>query len=727
MIPILFNATSTEFDSNGIGRLSGCTSCTVTEERNGIYEVEFTYPITGAYYSDIELGKVIVVTHDEKKDKQPFVIYRRSAPIDGLVVFNAHHISYELSKVIVKPFEAPNIQTAFTRFKTEAMTSNPFTFWTDKTTTANFSVTTPTSVRALLGGHQGSILDVFGSGDYEFDKYTVKLHANRGRDRGVTIRYGKNLTNLVYDTDSLSLYDSIVPYWSNNDTVVYGNVVNGDSGWENHIVTTMDFSQDFQDAPTTTQLEARAMTFLEDNTPWYPHVNVKVDFVALWQTEEYKNIAPLERVQLCDTVTVQYTELGVDVKARVIKTVWNALLDRYDSIEIGDVKTSFADTIIADTNSLIEGLPDKSMMQEAIDHATELITGGLGGHVVFQYDANGKPTEILVMDTDDADTAIHVLRINVNGIGFSSSGVAGPYTSAWTLDGHFVADFIASGRIDASEVDVVNIDADNINTGSLSADLISGGTFKVGGSNGSGASEIRAFTIQDVLYFLLDYSGMWLYEPGTTTGLKLHVEEDGITVYNNTTPLMNLWVNGTDVELRSRNGDVYLTPKSNGRAYINYEVSSSAFSPLSVVGSHYDGDSTSSRAVKEIHYYEAFGIQNMAFTPFSGTTYMVQVTTSDEKLKKNIKDAEDIGLDTINRIKHKSFDFKDGGYHRDCGYIAQQLRDVIPYSTISAPEHDEAGNQIGETLQLNDHEILVYATKAIQELSAKVDELERRL
>ena len=493
MIPVLFESNEKVYTSNGIGRLTDCISCLVTEERNGIYECEFTYPITGINYDLIREGNIVVTTHDEQKDRQPFVIYRISRPISGVVTVNAHHVSYYLSNIVISPFSAVSVADAFNNIENNSLTDNPFTFWTDKASAGTMEVTVPTVCKSILGGMKGSILDSFGGGDYEWDKYTVKLYANRGSDNGVTIRYGKNLTDVVAERDVLGIYNAVIPYWSDNEnTVVYGGIVVGNGGifksatWteESNIqikdengtnidfdyyiqqVTTMDLSGEFTDPPTVAELETRAQSILNSNQPWIPKDNIKVDFVALWQTEEYANIAPLERVQLCDTVSVYYPELGVNAKTKVIKVVWDALLDRYDSIELGDAKSSFAEVITAETTETIME-ENISMMDAAINHATELITGGLGGHIVFLFDANGKPTDMLVMDAEDINTAVNVLRINVNGIGFSSTGVSGTYTSAWTLDGSFVADFITAG--------------------SLSANRIQGGTLTLGGlNNGNG-------------------------------------------------------------------------------------------------------------------------------------------------------------------------------------------------------------------------------------------------
>lgn len=493
MIPILYDSSETEFENNGIGRLSDCISCTVTEERNGIYECEFEYPITGVHYKDIAEGRYISVTHDDNGDRQPFKIYHKSAPLRGVVTFNAHHKSYELSNVILSPFEANSVSAAFAKFETNLMTESEFTFWTDKATSGHFAVEVPTSIRSVLGGTEGSILDAFGGGDYEFDGTLVRLWQNRGNDNGVEIRYGKNMSGMVHDVDTLGLYNAVIGYYYDSDgNKVIGDIVYGAGGisvrdyWTNHAdivindengngieflntinqVVPVDLTDKFDEIPTKQQVNDAAQTFLNSGQPWIPKENIRVNFVSLWQTEEYADIAPLERVRLCDEVLVSYPELGVNsVKMKVIRTVFNVLLDKYDALELGIARASFAEVINEETVEKIE--KSNNMMEVAIANATKLITGGLGGHVVFSMNAEGKPEEILIMDTENKATAVQVLRINLNGIGFSSTGINGPYRTAWTLDGNFVADFITAGT--------------------MLANRIHGGTLTLGGSgNGNG-------------------------------------------------------------------------------------------------------------------------------------------------------------------------------------------------------------------------------------------------
>ena len=557
MIPILYTPFETAFTSNGIGRLADCISCTVTEERNGIFECEFEYPISGKFYNTlINQGGIVGVIHDDNHDIQPFEIYRHSDPIDGIVTFNAHHISYALGNVIVGPFVADTCADALQGMVDNAITPNPFSFWTDKPTSGTFTLTHPDNVRALLCGQQGSILDVYGTGEYEFDKYTVKLYAHRGLDRGVTIRYGKNLADIEREYDESEVFNAITPYWADQD----GNVVMlpepyvyVSAGalfkypWEEQIngpimtdgsnteidfqpfrlrTVPLDMSSEFQEQPTVAQLRTAAMAYLTNNEPWIPKDNIKVNFVQLWQTSEYENVAALQRVSLCDTVAIYYPELGVtNASAKVIRIVYNVLTERYDEMELGEPKATLADTIAKPLEAQIENVYDESVSftEEAVRKATDLITGGLGGYVVMNLNAEGKPQEILIMDTPDINTAVNVIRMNQNGIGFSQTGYEGPFTSAWTIDGAFNADFITAGT--------------------MLANRIYGGTLTVGGMNNqSGVIIVRGASNNEIGRWNNGGIRMNLNESGNDyalfnkNGMALRVKESTIQTYPSEMP-----------------------------------------------------------------------------------------------------------------------------------------------------------------------------------------------
>ena len=483
MQPILFDYAERKFTTNGIGRLN-CIECTVTEERNGVYELEMVMPITAEHYNEIIVGEsVILARHDDTGDMQPFDVYEKSAPFDGKVTFRAHHISYRLSDIVVMPYEAGTCADALQQIQTQSANANPFTFWTDKAVSGNFVNKHPSLARGMLAGNEGSILDVFGTGEYEFDKFTVKLHLHRGTDSGVEIRYGKNLTDIKHDVSTGETYNAIVPFYLSNDgelvtlpekMLVYEGATIRTTYLTDHdlvIIRTennepievsyrmidavpMDLSQDFSDgAPTVEELRNAAIAKFENSGAWEPKENIDVNFVQLWQTDQFKEFAPLQRVRLCDTVSVFYDALGVNaVKKKVIKTVYNVLLERYDSIELGELSTSIAQVIAGPIEEQLANTPTISMMDQAIDTATQLIRGGLGGYVVMNANADGKPEEILIMDKPDVNEAVQVIRMNKNGIAFSSTGYNGPFLSAWTIDGAFVADFITAGTLNANVI-----------------------------------------------------------------------------------------------------------------------------------------------------------------------------------------------------------------------------------------------------------------------------------
>lgn len=483
MIPILYDKTETAFLSNGLGRLTECTRCEVTEERNGVYELEFVYPVTGKLYSQLIQGGVVSVIHDDKKDRQAFDIYKYSAPIDGNVTFYARHISYRLSGIAVSPFTAGSCTLALDAIVSHSMQTNPFSFWTDKNVVADYTVAVPSSARALLGGVAGSILDVYGKGEYEFDMFDVKLYTNRGQASGVTIRYGKNLTEFVRELDDGQTYNAVAPFWQSEEKVVKiteGYVVQ--TGATEIYCVPLDLSSDFESEPTENELRARAQAYLANNEPWEPSENITLDFVQLWQTDEYKDYAVLQRVSLCDTVSIYFPAVGLtQANAKVIRVVYDVLNERYTQMELGEPKTSLSDALVKpavkELQKEIDLKPNYGAIQAAIEAATSLITGATGGHVVIKQDQSGEPEEILIMDTDDKSTAVNVWRWNLNGLGHSHTGYNGPYNDvAITMDG--------------------KINASMILTGYLMANYIKGGTLSLGG-----------FDNEDGIWVVMDANG----------------------------------------------------------------------------------------------------------------------------------------------------------------------------------------------------------------------------
>ena len=455
-----YYAADSEIKGNGVGALRDALYCTVTEERNGSYELEMGYPVSGQHYSELTLRGLICAKPNPYSEEQYFRVYKISRPINGQVIISAQHISYDLCGIPVAPYTAGTAAQALDRLKSQATVECPFEFWTDLSTTADFAAPVPSSLRSLLGGIDGSILDVYG-GEYEWDNYTVKLHSERGTDRGVSIRYGKNLTDLTQEENCTNVYTGVYPYWADSAGAVTqistGPVVDvPENQYSFTRVLLLDLSQDYTERPTDEQLKQSALSYIKANKIGVPKVSLKLSYAQLEQTVEYKGKALLERVGLCDTVHVTFERLGVDATAKVIKTTYNVLLDRYDSVELGTPRSNLASTIVGiEKSTKTEVDKTKSALQQAVDQATKLITGNLGGYVVLHSSAgNDTPDELLVMDQPDINTATKVWRWNLSGWGYSSTGYAGPYRLAATMDGAINADFLTTGTLNAEIIKV---------------------------------------------------------------------------------------------------------------------------------------------------------------------------------------------------------------------------------------------------------------------------------
>lgn len=483
MIPILYDQTEKQFTSGGLGFLADCTSCKVSQERNGIFECEFIYPITGPLYDKIQERTIIFATHDDSGDPQPFDIYARSAPIDGLVTFYAHHISYRLSNSVVMPFTATGIADAMAKIQANIVTDrdDDFTFWTDKTTSGSYAKTVPSIVRTTLGGEEGSLLDVYGRGDYEFDKFAVRLYQNKGRDTDVEIRYGKNLTSINHKVDNGESYNTIVPYWLNEETGALRTLPEGylsyDDGTAYIVAIPFPMNEYFETMPSVAAMRQKAQQLLDSSEAWVPSEGFEVNFVQLWQTEEYKDYAPLQRVNLCDTVRVYYPELGVNaVRERVVKTVYNTLLDRYDEITLNELPTTLTGLTQQQINDATSNSATTEGVTAQINLAAQLLRGDLGGYIATPANSDGLPQMIYIMDSPRKADAVNVIRLDQGGIAISSNGIDGSWikiydmaSNTWkipglTVDGNLR---VLGGLTVTGDISAENITGSSISTGGL--------------------------------------------------------------------------------------------------------------------------------------------------------------------------------------------------------------------------------------------------------------------
>ena len=462
MIPILYKADATEFDTYGIGALSECTLCEVSEERNGAFECTLKYPVTGILFAELKNERLIKAKPNDTSKEQLFRIYRITTPINGIVTIYAQHISYDLSNIAELIWSSAMISPslAMSRLFTKTTTTHNFKCSTDFSSAKPFSVSKPKSVKACLGGSEGSMLDLWG-GKYEWDNFNVILHSKRGKDNGVVIEYGKNLTEMEQDNDFTDVYTDILPYavFSDESTEkvvtlseITLPIIDNPTRQKTLI---KDFTEFFEDKASIDEnsLRNKAKNFIKANPLGVETPTLTVAFEPLWKQPEYSAI--LERVSLCDTVTIRHSALGITAKSKVIKTVYDSLAEKYVSITLGSAKSNFVNTVgdikteLSEVKTKTEHFP--LLINTAVKNATSLITGQNGGYVVINTNSvSGQPYELLILDAPTIESAVNVWRWNVGGLGFSKNGYNGPYETAITSDGQIVANFITSGSLTAN-------------------------------------------------------------------------------------------------------------------------------------------------------------------------------------------------------------------------------------------------------------------------------------
>lgn len=468
MSMILFPSGATTFETQGLGSIIDAISCNVHEVLNGEYELEMQYPITGLQYNNLQNRRIIYSKHDPYSDPQPFRIYRITRPMNGIISIYARHVSYDLAGIPVGVFDANNAQSAMQGLKNNSLVANPFLFETTMPTVANFSCQYPQPCRNLLGGQEGSILDVYG-GEYEWDEWTVHLQSRRGLDNGVRITYGKNLIDIEQDENIANMKTGIVPYWINseNGEVIYSSpqIIQEPGEFNFSSVVPVDFGDKFESQPTPEQLADAGQQYVTNNKIGVPTVSIDLSFAQLEQYSLYESTEALERVRIGDTIHVFFAQLGINVSSRIVETNYDPILNRYNSVSVGSVRANIAGTI-ADQQQQIDDLTQNptlsSAFKKAVASLTQTILGAKGGSVRFlDTDADGEPDTLYIADDPDPSKAQKVWRFNYEGWGASENGYNGPFEIGATLNDGIVANFITVGVLNGDLIQTGTIQSPN--------------------------------------------------------------------------------------------------------------------------------------------------------------------------------------------------------------------------------------------------------------------------
>ena len=687
MIPILYSSITegTVPSHYGVGALIDCISCQVTEERNGSYELTLTYSVNGKYASEIQPNRFIKAKPNFTDDPQIFRIYKVGKTINGQFTVFAQHISYDLSGKIITGGTAGSCTAACSLLQAQA---GNFTINTDKSVSATFTITEPSSVRSWFGGKEGSLLDVYGSGEWEYDNYTASLKQARGSDRGVQIRYGKNLTDLSQELDMSNLVTGIVPYYIDPD----GNLTVGSKVPTGLVLDvtrdiSIDFSQDVNPdsaTPIATQLANLATNYKNNNVLTTITNSITLNFVQLTDLKD--------RVDLCDTVHIYFEALGISATAKCITTTWDVLEDRYISTTFGSARTNIADTIVG-VQKEVNRTPSRSFMAEAIARATDLITGNLGGYVIM-HDSNGdgEPDEILIMNTADISTATKVWRWNKNGLGYSSTGYAGVYGLAMTSDGEIVADYITTGTLNA-----------NLIKAGVIEDMAHNSTINM--TNGAAVlNHLKAKTSFSLVNDLGVVKAQMLHAGGTGTSFELFSEDGDLNVSLGSSN------EGGGATIYDANEDNAIELRVVSNVDSALLLNSAGDNKIALRGNSSGG---------EIWVYDNYGTLNIYEDGATGNITCVSLTqTSSRKVKKNIKPIKD--SDKILELEAVEFDYKNESQGTNKrGFVAEDVAKVLP--NLVTPETDET------PVTLDYIQMIPYLQDIIKKQEARIKALEDKI
>ena len=465
----LYDSKEINFNNNGSVILSDCISCNVAEELNGSFELDLEYPLDErGKWKQLLDGNII------KSDGQLFRIYRKIKTLSGIKI-NARHIYYDLLDNFLEDVRPTNLSgtSAVSWVLTHTQYTHPFVSLGDVGGSNTQYFVRKNPVEAIT-----TIINTWG-GELVRDNFEIKLMQARGLDREVLVAYGKNIEGVEETLDMDSMCTRLMPIGKDGLLLTEKYV---DSQYINNYPHPIIKVVEFTDIEIEEELRSAGQSYILDSKCDIPQYNYKINFLELSKTEEYKNYIALETVYMGDTVTIKHSKLNINLKAKVIKITKNILTGRIIKVELGSFKDNIATVISKSIKAVTTEIAQvTNAYQLAIENATDLITGSKGGNVVIRQDGDGKPYEILIMDTDDINTALNVWRWNLGGFGHSDTGINGPFDVAITQDGHIVASFITALEITGQQVTTGVLSSLD---GSVSINL-DNGEFSFGGSTGN--------------------------------------------------------------------------------------------------------------------------------------------------------------------------------------------------------------------------------------------------
>ena len=454
----LYDTKELEFKTLGIGILRDAIKVSVTEELNGLFELTMEYPIDGYLFNELKFTRIICCKSSPYSKPQPFRIYSISTPINRTVTINAAHISYDLSGFIVDPFSAANLDETIAGLKNNVYGDCPFEYVHTVSETGKINVSEPKSIRSVLGSHVSKAYQP----DFTFDGLMVIMEDKRGSETSVNVIYGKNLIDINQEENNTNVYTGVYPYWrdeEDNIAVLTERVIKTPGTWNYTKIYPIDLSNEFKNMPTQEEMKAFTETYIEVYSLGVPEISLSISMLQL-NSNDYEREMLTGKINLGDTLTVQFPDAKVNAKARCIKTVYDPLQDRYETLELGDAVRTLADSIISSSQDIDNKInAAKESTKEYVDDAVLNATKPKEGSVLLY--PNDKPEALLVLDSTNISAAQTIWKFDKDGLSRSSDGYNGTYVKFYQNGKNVLNDDtvdsldVTSGTIESLDVTTI--------------------------------------------------------------------------------------------------------------------------------------------------------------------------------------------------------------------------------------------------------------------------------
>lgn len=471
----VFGATDTAYSTNGDVVIQP-TKARVKNADNGEFYLELN---CGIEYSDYIQANNIIVT-PTPQGEQAFRIRTIKKTKKKLEV-KAYHVYYDTQNYVIEGAYTTNVScnTALNYFNDKLDNTSPYT--------VSSNITNVNSLRIIRKSFQeciNEIIERWGGHLYR-DNWNISILSSIGADNGITIEYKKNLQELNATYDWSNVVTKLMPVGANGITLdeVY---IYSDIQYNIPFTKVLSFEQNLNEEDYANEeayeqalkadLAAQARQYI--NVYCLPNIN----YTLKGNPEKVTNIG--------DTILVKDERIGVNVTTEVIAYEYDAIQEKYVTLEFGNFNANLGDLLTQISTSTAESVSNAmvtltSELSAALEVAQDKIWNALGSsYVIYEGD------KILIVDRLPKDRAVNVIRINSAGIGFSNTGINGTFTTAWTIDGTF----------NAQAINVIN----------FTADLIKGGTLQLGSTlNQSG--KIEVYDEANTLICTMDKNGLIMY------------------------------------------------------------------------------------------------------------------------------------------------------------------------------------------------------------------------